>query len=207
MERQNNMADFRRSKDDMLLGEMYSTLLLETPITHANIERFIKKYYLDPESGEPVTPEHNLREYKRCMPFARRYLNDWTPRLQQVIKAAGDHPISQINNNMNHYKSRQDDQLLQEAYNDIVEEKLGKIAASLAAAAALATGGSTGINRDTQSPPNRPVTSGEVQQDQSAHLVSAFNALLKKANPNEARQLQALWPQIQAGIKKGEAKP
>ena len=92
MERQNNMADFRRSKDDMLLGEMYSALLLETPITHANLERFIKKYYLDPESGEPVTPEHNLREYERCIPFARRYLNDWTPRLQQVVKAAGGNP-------------------------------------------------------------------------------------------------------------------
>ena len=86
------MADFRRSKDDMLLGEMYSTLLLETPITYANIERFIKRYYTDPESGEPVTPEHNLREYESCIPFARRYLNDWTPRLQQVVKAAGGNP-------------------------------------------------------------------------------------------------------------------
>ena len=86
------MADYKRSKDDMLLGEMYSTLLLETPITNANLERFIKKYYLDPESGEPVTPEHNLREYESCIPFAKRYLNDWTPRLQQVVKAAGGNP-------------------------------------------------------------------------------------------------------------------
>ena len=86
------MADYKRSKDDMLLAEMYSTLLLETPITHANLERFIKKYYLDPESGEPVTPEHNLREYEICIPYAKRYLNDWTPRLQQVVKAAGGNP-------------------------------------------------------------------------------------------------------------------
>lgn len=86
------MADYKRSKDDMLLGEMYSALLLETPTTHANLERFIKKYYLDPESGEPVTPEHNLREYEICIPYARRYLNNWTPRLQQVVKAAGGNP-------------------------------------------------------------------------------------------------------------------
>ena len=47
---------------------------------------------------------------------------------------------------MQYYKSRQDDQLLEEAYDNMIEEKLRRVAASLGAAAALASGGCDGPN-------------------------------------------------------------
>lgn len=79
------------SKESKLIYETYEQLLLETPPTNINIERFIRRYYTDPRTGEPVTPD-NEAEYEHSVPFAIRYLNNWTPRLQQIIKAAGGNP-------------------------------------------------------------------------------------------------------------------
>ena len=83
------MPSHQALKDDQLLAEMYSgmaggSLLLETPATKANIERFIKKYL----GG--LSPQ-NL-QYNIAVDFATGFLNDWTPRLQQIIKAAGGNP-------------------------------------------------------------------------------------------------------------------
>ena len=83
------MPSHQALKDDQLLAEMYSgmaggSLLLETPATKANIERFIKKYL----GG--LSPQ-NL-QYNIAVDFATDFLNDWTPRLQQIIKAAGGNP-------------------------------------------------------------------------------------------------------------------
>ena len=79
------------SKENKLIYEAYEQLLLETPPTNANIEKFIRRYYTDPKTMEPVTPD-NEAEYAHSVPFAIRYLNNWTPRLQQIIKAAGGNP-------------------------------------------------------------------------------------------------------------------
>lgn len=62
----------------------YNSLLLETPATAANIERFIKKYF----SG--LSPQ-NL-QYNVAANYAKEFLEKWTPRLQQIIKAAGGNP-------------------------------------------------------------------------------------------------------------------
>lgn len=84
------MPSHQALKDDQLLAEMYSdmaggSLLLETPITKANIERFIKKYL-----GGGTSPQ-NLQDDAH-IDFATIFLNDWTPRLQQIVKAAGGNP-------------------------------------------------------------------------------------------------------------------
>lgn len=87
MERQNSMADFRRSKDDMLLAEMYYTLLLETPATDANIQRFIRKYFSS--VYQRVIKNGNIDEITQCFERAKYFLELWTPKLQQTIKSAG----------------------------------------------------------------------------------------------------------------------
>lgn len=83
------MPSHQALKDDQLLAEMYSgmaggALLLETPATAANIEKFMKKYFswASPDN----TQINNLRNH------AKETLEVWTPRLQQVIKAAGGNP-------------------------------------------------------------------------------------------------------------------
>ena len=95
------MADYKRSKDDMLLAEMYFTLLLETPATAANIERFIKKYLSIPpftasqSSPDPTdTRALNRTAMERAANehTAKEFLDKWTTRLQQIVKAAGGNP-------------------------------------------------------------------------------------------------------------------
>ena len=85
------MADYRQFKDDMLLAEMYFTLLLETPATAANIERFIKKYLTYPNiptlTGDRAAMERAANEHT-----AKEFLDKWTTRLQQIVKAAGGNP-------------------------------------------------------------------------------------------------------------------
>ena len=83
------MPSHQALKDDQLLAETYSgmagsSLLLETPATKANIERFIKKYL----GG--LSPQ-NL-QYNIAVDFATGFLDNWTPRLQQIVKAAGGNP-------------------------------------------------------------------------------------------------------------------
>ena len=83
------MPSHQALKDDQLLAETYSgmagvSLLLETPATKANIERFIKKYL----GG--MSPQHH--QYNIAVDFATDFLNEWTPRLQQIVKAAGGNP-------------------------------------------------------------------------------------------------------------------
>ena len=100
------MPSHQALKDDQLLAEMYSgmaggSLLLETPATKANIERFIKKYLSVPpftasqSSPDPtdtralnrVAMERAANEHT-----AKEFLDKWTTRLQQIIKAAGGNP-------------------------------------------------------------------------------------------------------------------
>jgi len=82
------MPDCRYLKDDALIAESYyvqgqSRLLLETPATEANIARFVKKYL------DQLVPRLSPETYRS---YATDFLNQWTPRVQQIIKAAGGNP-------------------------------------------------------------------------------------------------------------------
>jgi len=88
LERKINMR-YQAIQDDRLMVEAYEQLLLETPATNANIERFLKKYYKLTPTSTPRPGGHN---YQSLVPFATDFLNDWTPRVQQIIKASGGNP-------------------------------------------------------------------------------------------------------------------
>jgi hypothetical protein len=97
---------YRSDRDNTLIAELYSgsvrgELLLETPVTKANIERFIKKYFSVLVSSN-TSPDPD--QIERLRVYAKEFLDNWTPRLQQIIKAAGGNPdifaytsISQLN--------------------------------------------------------------------------------------------------------------
>jgi len=110
---------YQAVKDDALLAEMYEQLLLETPATAANINKFINKYlprdleygvnmYRD---GHEMVERQNEQRRKRGLPaneavpfdeegarnrvmenlrqLAKQELAKWTPAIQQTIQASG----------------------------------------------------------------------------------------------------------------------
>lgn len=99
----------KAAQDDLLLAEMYEQLLLETPATEANIERFLKKYFsreiaigLETKRenhkppigpGGPFDEKAALKRVKvSYIPVTIRTLKQWTPGVQQVIKNNGGNP-------------------------------------------------------------------------------------------------------------------
>ena len=91
---------------------------------------------------------------------------------------------------MQHYKSRKDDQLLQEVYSGIVEEKFGKVAASLGAAAALASGGCDGPNCK---PKPKPVRSEIAANSNKKMSPIAQEAMRRHAEMRYAGELSKMF--------------
>ena len=92
------MTYYKLRKDEQLLAELYSgmagaSLLLETPATAANIDRFIKKYFNNSIFNPPgLTGDRAAMQRAANEHGAKNFLDQWTPRLQQIIKAAGGNP-------------------------------------------------------------------------------------------------------------------
>lgn len=106
--------NYQARQDCNLLAELYSAsvrgeLLLETPATEANIERFFKKYltrevqiglasaremHIPPFGpGGPFDEEAALRKVKgNYRQTVIDTLNSWTNGVQQVIKSNGGNP-------------------------------------------------------------------------------------------------------------------
>jgi len=87
------MQHYKQRQDDQLLAEMYNTLLLETPATNANIERFMHQYFDVPKNENDVDAAVDYYAFiVNLKAKAINYLLNWTPRVQQIIKAAGSNP-------------------------------------------------------------------------------------------------------------------
>lgn len=108
--------NYQARRDDQLIAEIYEQLLVETPVTDANIDRFLKKYlsreiaiHVDEARelhrltaaaaqgrGQSIPPFDEQHEFEkarlRFFGSAINYLNRWTPNVQQRIKSSGGNP-------------------------------------------------------------------------------------------------------------------